>query len=362
MNPPARSDVLRQALLARKGGHIGTGGRGAVALRFDDAARDFRGRILPLLAQRSLPFTRVTTTRRVGIVPNEMDTWRNIQDYCLRHGGEVWNHGASHGDVSGETALHLEIVGALQDLRRNLPRVPVDCFAPPGGAAIRYDGHMPSRTAECWTETFAGRSIRDHHAIASGYLPDSYYRPLDGVLRDGQNHYSLDHYTDPEKAAAVIDRARDWKMGVVMMWHANNIGARDRQSLETFEATLDYLTEQRDAGKLLVLTVSGLAAADASSNHRDNILTKDSGNPFEETVAYPQYRRNIPGSTRELTATITGTPGSIVTSRIGESVRKHVIPTSGLLALRHPATIAVDVRRLDVAIDAPAHDVALLAV
>ncbi|MFI2562544.1 polysaccharide deacetylase family protein [Paenarthrobacter sp. NPDC018779] len=362
MNHPVRRELLRQALLARKGGRIGTGGRGAVALRFDDGARDFRDKVLPLLVERSLPFTRVTTTQRIGTVPTESDTWQNIQHYCLQHGGEVWNHGATHKDASGDDALHQEIVGALRDLRRFLPRLPIDCFAPPGGSSIRYDGHMPSRTVAAWAGTFAGRLINDFHALASGYFPDSYYRPLDGVLRDGQNHYSLDLYTETARATALVDRAREWRTGIVMMWHANNLGVKDRQSMEAFTAILDYLVEQRDQGSLLVLTASGLGTADASSTHRDNILVTGSGNPFAESIPYPQYRQNIPGSTRELTATVSAPAGTAVESVIGESARHHVVPVGGTLYLRHLATVPLDVKSLDITINAASRDVRLVPV
>src|SRR5699024_6341171 len=61
-----RRDLLQQGLRARKGGTIGTNGKAVVALRFDDAAGDFNRDVLPLLVERDLPFTRVTTTDRVG--------------------------------------------------------------------------------------------------------------------------------------------------------------------------------------------------------------------------------------------------------------------------------------------------------
>lgn len=356
-----RRSLLRQALTARKGGKIGTGGRGAIALRFDDNAKDFRDKVLPLLVERQLPFTRVTTTKRVGTIGNEMDTWANIQNYTIKHGGEVWNHGATHRDATGEEAIHTEIVGALHDMRAKMPRIPIDCFAPPGGASISYDGHMPSNTVDNWADTYAGRLIYGHHALVSGYFENSFYRPMDGVLRDGQTHYSVDLY-DAGRAKDLIDRARDWKMGVVMMWHAKNFGADKFMSTADFVATLDYLVAQREAGNLLVLTKSGLGVADVTSSARDDILPQPSGDPYRVKIDYPQYRQNVPGSTRELTATVTGPAGSTVTSRIGESSATHVIPATGMLALRHVATIPLDVRALIVSIDAPTTNARLYAI
>jgi hypothetical protein len=128
-----------------------------------------------------------------------------------------------------------------------------------------------------------------------------------------------------------------------MMWHSNNIGASGKQSLADFTATLDYIVAQRDAGNIVVLTKSGLGVADLGSNQRDDILATHTGNPFSETITFPQYRQNIPGSTRELTATVTGTAGATVTSAVGTSTRTHTIPAGGTLNLRHPVTIPTDV-------------------
>ncbi|XAZ30682.1 polysaccharide deacetylase family protein [Paenarthrobacter ureafaciens] len=338
---PVRREVLRQALTARKGGRIGTNGKGVIALRFDDAPVEFRTTILPLLVERRLPFTRVSTSQSINgtvIDPSEFPT---MQTYCLDSGGEVWNHGATHGDAVGDTNIYTEVIGSLTALRTAMPKLAIDCFAPPGGAETIYGWLMKDPAA--LANTYAGRTLMGWHALVSAYFQNTYYRPLDGQLRDGQIHYSVDAYTTLSQATTLVDRARDWKTGVVMMWHANNIGATDKQSLADFTATLDYIVAQRDAGNIVVLTKSGLGVADLGSSLRDDILTTHTGNPFSETITFPQFRQNIPGSTRELTATVTGTAGATVTSAVGTSSRTHTIPAGGTLNLRHPVTIPTDV-------------------
>lgn len=339
---------------------IGTGGRGAVALRFDDAPAEFRENVLPLLAERNLPFTRVLTSESVHGTPHPVGEFARMQEYCLAYGGEVWNHGRNHGDASGEE-LEPEILGALEALRAEMPQLPVDCFAPPGGGSISYDGQMPSRSIEQW-DTPAGELILRSHAIAGGYLPDTYYRPLDGQLRDGQIHYSCDPYSSGS-TKLLIDRARDWGVGMVMMWHPHNLDRGSNMTTADFVATLEHLVAQRDAGNILVLTASGLGVADRHSTARDDALsTHGTGRPFQENVQFPQYRQNLPGSTRELVATVTGTAGQRITAEVGETSREYTVPASGTLHLRHLVTLPQDIRKLTVKITGRCTDVHLYAV
>ena len=359
---PVRRELLQQALTARKGGRIGTAGRGVIALRFDDAPTAFTAKVLPLLRERNLPFTRVSTSDSIASTGETItDTdLTAMQDYCIQDGGEVWNHGRDHANASGDAAIYDNLIGALHKLREKMPRIPIDCFSPPGGA-VTYGGYMPAYAVSNWSDTYAGRVLMAHHALASGYFRDSYYRPLDGQLRDGQIHYSVDAYT-LAKAKELVDRARDWRVGVVMMWHGHNLDTEGNMSTADLEAFLDYLVAERDAGNVLVLTKSGLGVADARSDQRDNALITSAGDPFSESIAYPQYRQGVLGSTRELLATVTGTAGATVTSAIGESTRAHTIPASGTLALRHVATIPTDLTNLTVSIDATTENARLLAV
>lgn len=355
-----RREILRQGLLARKGGKIGTSGKGVIALRFDDAPAEFREKALPLLKELALPFARVTTSASIHDDVIDPAEFPLMQTYCLENGGEVWNHGADHKETTGEAA-EANLIGALAQLREAMPLLPIDCFAPPGGG-VSYDGNMPSKTAENWA-TEIGHILLSHHALVSGYFPNSYYRPLDGVLRDSQNHYSVDAY-NYDRVKQLVDRARDWHTGVVLMWHMNNPGTEGKMSLEDFEAALRYIAAQRDAGNILVLTKSGLGVADASTSWRDDLLATHEGEQaFSERIIYPQYRQQVPGSTRELTATVTGSPGATVTSSIAGMSREHTIPGGGTLMLRHLVTIPTDVdSTLTVSINAPCTDVHCYAV
>lgn len=340
-------DLLRQGIEARKGGRIGTAGRGVIALRFDDAPAEFVSKVLPLLEERGLPFTRVTTSESINGVDLPAGTFEDMQDYSIQFGGEVWNHGRTHGEASG-AELDGEISGALDTLREAMPRIPIDCFAPPGGS-ISWGGYMPSNSVENYTTTVAGQMVMNLHGLVTGYYPNSYYWPIDGKMRDGQNHYSCDVY-NANTMKTLIDRARDWRVGIVMMWHAHNLDTTGNTTTAALTEALDYLAAERDAGNLLVLTVSGMATADTSSDYRRDPLSTHSGSDWSESFQFPQFRREITGSTRELTATVTGTAGATVTSKVGESTRTHTIPAGGSLDLRHPATIPTDATSLSVSI------------
>ncbi|QDM57501.1 minor tail protein [Arthrobacter phage JEGGS] len=358
----ARRELLKQKLLARKG-IIGTANKGAIALRFDDAHAETASLVIPLLVERRLPFTRVTTSESINGVAIPAGSFTTMQSNCIQYGGEVWAHGKTHGEATKDVDIDAETIGALNTLRSAMPRIPIDCFAPPGGS-VSWGGYLPGVTISSWADTRAGQNLIANYAIASGYLPDTYYRPLDGVLRDGQTHYSLDAYT-LSNAKVRVDSARDWKVGIVFMFHANNLGTTGNMSVADFTAFLDYIVAQRDAGNLLVLTVSGLAVANKSISYRDDLLANNAnhfGNPFAQSFTFPQFRQGIQGSTRELVATVTGTAGTSITSVIGESTINHIIPAGGILNLRHVATIPSDVTALTVSINGNASNVHLYTV
>lgn len=357
----ARRELLKAQLLARKGGSIGTSGKGAVALRFDDYPADFREKVLPLLVERNLPFTRVIPSDSVHqetISDREFDL---MQEYCLNHGGEVWNHGRTHGNATNMGDVYRELITSRLDLEQKLPRLYVDCFAPAGGS-VQFGGYMPSNNIANYSDNFAGQQVIENHALVTGYFQDAYWWQLDGKLKDGYNHYSCDAYNF-ERMKQYVDWARDEKVGFVLMWHSRPFDTDDSMTLADFEKFLDYLVEQRNYGGVEVLTVSGLAVADKESTYRHDILkTHGSPSTFSETVTYSRYRKGIPGSTRELTATVEGNPGDTVTSIVGESTKTHQIPASGYLNLRHVCTIPKDVIHLSVSISAPAQNVHLYAV
>lgn len=359
-----KHQILLQRMTARKGGRIGTGGKGVIALRFDDAPTHFREKALPLLKELNLPFTRISTSESIYDSPIPVEEFTAMQAYCIESGGEVWNHGKDHKDLTEGTARD-NLIGALESLRAKMPRIPIDCFAPPGGA-VTYAGNMPTDSPEKW-DTPVGNLIMTHHAHASGYMTDSYFRVLDGVVRDSTPHYSVDTFT-ASRIQVLANQVRDWKHGLVLMWHMDKAGSGENgfSSWADFEASLRYIAQLRDQGSILVLTMTGLAVADAASAFRDDLIIGATGSSssFLQYVNEPGKRQNVLGSTRELTATVTGTPGAKVISRMGNfSVKTHTIPSSGTLQLRHVCTIPLDqTGNFAIRVEAPCSNVKCLAV
>lgn len=354
-----RRDMLKQGLSLRKG-KIGTGGVGVVSLRFDDAPDDFTSKILPLLVERRLPFTRVTTSDSIGgtVVPESI--FPTMQDYLINYGGEVFNHGRTHINVTGDLAIENEFIGALKKLRTLMPRVPIDCFSPPGGS-VTYDGHMPSNTIANFSDTRLGRSLYANHALVTGYLNNSTYRHLDGVPRDGFQHRSCDT-TPLSVMKSVTAHVANKGAGLVAMYHSNNIGATGYVSLADFTSYLDYLVAERSAGRVMILTVTGAVHADASTAYRSDFLsTHTSTGNFSETLV--SHLQGFYGATVELTAEVKGASGEKVISAIGEVYLEHTIPSTGTLYLRHPVTIPLDIpSSITVSINKPASNVHLYTV
>lgn len=344
-----KKDLLRQNLSARKGGVIGTNGKAAVALRFDDAPQPFFEKVLPILQKYGLPFTRVSTSVSIHgeILPQSI--WLDMQNYCIESGGEVWNHGKTHKDATGNDSMDSEILGALNTLRENMPRLSIDCFAPPGGG-VKYDGAMSNTSISNHAETYAGQMIYTNHAIVSGYFDNTYYRQLDGIVRDGQTHYSCDPY-DYTKCIGFVNRSVEYGTGIVLMYHPNNLDTASGIALTEFEKIMAEIARLRDTGSIEVLTLSGLSHADKYSSRRNDLLKGTaSGSTFTETITYLQLRHDTRGSTRVLTADVTGSQGTSVTSSIGGVAREWVIPSSGTLKLNHPYTIPTDINTLSVSI------------
>lgn len=332
--PMTRKAMLVQELKARKGGRIGVGDKAVVCLRFDDAPQEFVDIALPLLTELRLPFSRVTTTESIGDVVIDPAVFPAMQDYCIRYGGEVWNHGRTHMGATGYDTIRAETIEPLYVLRERMPRIPIDCYAPPGMGST-FDGHMSSDAPENWFNSIAGMELHSHHAIASGYMDSSLYRQLDGVVRDGQRHWSCDGWT-LSRAKSFIKTLQDERLGACLMWHANKVSA-------DFEAILQFIAAERDAARLVVLTNTGLECADASTTYRRNLLKGVPSAAFEHVwTGYDvECLQGYRGATVELVCEITGMAGQTITTNICGVEIAHTL-VEGAQTIRQVATIPLD--------------------
>src|SRR5574338_1393777 len=81
----------------RRGGVKSTGGKGAVALRFDHGLTTMKSTIVPLLAARNLPFAVAMNPSNWALAENSGATQADVQGWVTSDGCEIWNHGGNHG-------------------------------------------------------------------------------------------------------------------------------------------------------------------------------------------------------------------------------------------------------------------------
>lgn len=246
----------------RRRGSVSTGGKGAVALRFDHGLGNFRDIILPLLRARGLPSSLALNSRSWGLAENGGVAAADVNTWVQNDRVEVWNHGAHHGDADSTAALEDTIVAGLSELRSQIPAAVIDGFAVPGVGGTNYAGFNGGATLQSFYGTEAGRLILSHHAVTSGYLPSTTHRVLDGVVRQGQNHYTIDAATGTA-AEYQIDQAIANRTGLQIMLHPSVVGTTDKVTVAKLTAILDYIAAKRDAGELAVLSPYELTLADA---------------------------------------------------------------------------------------------------
>lgn len=332
---------------ARRGGRIGTSGRGAVALRFDHHTDMFWTIVLPLLEERGLPWAQIINPERLGTLNDSTTTYGLLQDYCLNVGGEVWNHGGNHDDALTEPDLDQQITGSLQALEVGLPGLAVEGWAPPGLVADAYMGASPFNTIERNTGTYAGRQILARHAFIAGYA-SAVYRPLDPTIQPiGAPHVTADQASFSSLRTA-LRAARDSRVGVAFMLHPNYVDEPGYISLAVFTQFLDEIVAMRDNGEIMVVSYSGLWLADSESTYRHDLAPSGQSETVvaagaTHSVNMPVYRHDhYLGAPREILVDVTAATSGEVTVRVGDStVTTHDV-TAGDSTIRRIVTLPAD--------------------
>lgn len=263
LDPPGRHQELKAAFRRAFGGVIGTGGRGAIALRCDHGLAPFRDLVLPLVRDRGLVVSQAVNPRNwhypenTGVTPEDLDSWVAAGDV------EIWNHSASHAAAETPSALRDQIVGGLTELEAQLPsaRGAIWGWAPPGvpGGYAGYDG---GKRPDGWATT-AGRLILEHHAVAQGSLYGTALRPLDARPRAGLARFQLDS-RDLAAILEKIDLAAETRQGLQLMIHPSVIGKEGFLSSQQVEQVLDRVISHRDAGRVMTLSPYQLLLADSA--------------------------------------------------------------------------------------------------
>lgn len=313
---------LREQEFRDRMGQVLTGGLGAVALRFDHGLANFNTKIRPLLEARGLPYSLALNSRSWGLAENTGVTAAMVDGWVAGGLAEVWNHGADHADHTGAIALEDAIHTGLTELRAQLPSAKIDGWVVPGVGGTNYDGFGVGDSMSAFADTVAGRIIQRYHAVSTGYITNTHLRPLDGRIRQGMGHFTLDGVT-VASAQFQIDAAISARTGLQLMTHPSLVDGSG-MSTANLTAVLDYIVAKRDAGQLVVLSPYKMMVADngeaAARVTIDNTVGRrafawDRGNT---------RKQQIYGDTglRDITALMSdGAGGNVYLSRTGNVVQ-----------------------------------------
>lgn len=229
-----------------------TGGKAAVALRFDHGLANFNSKIRPLLEARNLPYCLALSSRgwsvseNAGVTASMVNSWNRC---------EVWNHGAgpNHNDASDLQTLTDQIVKGKEELQAQLPDKKIWGFIPPGVGGTNYGGFNGGDSPEAFYGTLAGQLILEHHAVSSGAFTGTAYRPLDGEVRQGMAHAGLETRS-VSSLQSLVNTAIANHSGLQLMTHPSRLDESGYHTTAQLTQMLDYIVSKRDAGELVVLS------------------------------------------------------------------------------------------------------------
>ena len=340
----ARRAAVVEAGLKRRGGVVGTGGKPAIALRFDHHLQQFGDKVLPLLKQYRLPWGQMINAGNIG-KGNDTWAWSKLAKEAHDSGGEVWNHALTHGDVNSEFQADQAVTLGLSRLRENLPSLWVDSWAPPGQS--NYMGFTNQSEPEKFYETYPGKLVLAQHAFVRGSYPGPHH-PLNGQNLIGQSHVTIDAQTSAWCQAAVRS-ARDTGSGLTMMLHSNYLDQSGYMTTEDLDDTLAYIAQLRDAGEIVVLSNAGILMADANTPVRQTNMLSNAGagantGTWSQSVTSRSYRAHL-GVPHEAETWVKGT-GQV-------TLKVEVASPTNPVTAQHQVTLGSTSQRLSVLVAPP---------
>ena len=277
VNPAYRSLLMQQEMRRSKGGSIGIGNKGAIAIRFDDWQNDLRTTVAPLLIARGLPFShalisKFDTAHSWGVGT----TWADIKSLHSQ-GMEIWSHGEDHDDYIGNAGLYRNLVQSRLTIESH--GIKVQGFSMPGvgstysdavrGNARPYNG----LTAIDDYDSAEGNLIQETYALSEAYAGAA-YRDIPNGFYHGSGHSTLNLLT-LTTALASVDFCENFKTCARFMCHPGTLGSDGPLTLADFTTWLDYVVARRDAGGIEVVTPSALPYIDKSTARTDLLRAGD---------------------------------------------------------------------------------------
>lgn len=264
-------DMIVSAGLAKRGGGIGTAGKGVVSLRFSHHTVYFEQKILPLLKKYRLPWAQVLNPGNY-LTGNDLMTYENMTKAVHDTGGEIWDHGQTHSNFSTESEADYELGTSLEDLRAALPSIHIDNFAAYGSGDMM--GLKGWDTPEKF-DTYGGKILLSKYFIVNG-LFSGQVRRLNGPDLLGAPYAPLDRMS-LASARARVNACRDTAGGVMFMLHPNYLDQEGYITTETLDEVLALIAAERDAGNIRVLSTTGYLIANSSSSDQNLIQLGGAG-------------------------------------------------------------------------------------
>lgn len=267
---PMTQHAIRQNQMVQAIGPVDTGGLGAVAIRCDHGFTNFRDKVLPAVKARGIKVAMAYNPRNWHYAENAGVTAADLNGWVAAGDVEIMNHSANHLGADARPDLYDQIVNGLAEIEAELPaaRGQVWGFAPPGVSTGDYGGFDGGRGPEGW-DTYAGQLILQHHAVGTGYLPGTSRRVLDGQIRDGLGHVTIDGRAVAD-IKADIDDAIASKRGLQLMLHPSTLDTTGKLSTAQLVEVLDYIVTKRDAGEIKALSPYQMLLADATRGPKDS--------------------------------------------------------------------------------------------
>lgn len=289
--PPSDSHGMRVQAFKDAYPLVSTGGKGVVTLRFDHGLTNFKSTIWPLLQQYNVKAYIAMNSRNWGILENSGATFADAKAWIASGLVEFGNHTADHADRNTDAGIYDNIVNGRLELEDQLGTI-IHGFTVPGLSEYDKMYGFASGSLDTYSSTYAGGLILANHGIVSG-VANGVHRPLDGVVRQGQNHYGWEWRT-AEDTKSLIDQAVSRKTALTLMAHPRYLGMTGYFDAAIAEEIIAYIRAQIDAGNLADLSFyqSHHAQLDPVSSDTDWIDVIPSGpavDPAEPGVV--QFRR-----------------------------------------------------------------------
>ena len=314
---PVKIDMLRQFSRLRRGGKVGTAGKTPVSLSFDHGFVNFRDKVLPHLIRLGLPCTVATNPNTLNVAgESEGVTFADLQSWSLNHGIEIAHHSRSHLDAPTLDTAGFEqaILSTIPEFKANMPEVIADAYIMPGVSGTGYDGFGAGLPPENWYTHPAGRMILSNFPVVTAAMLGQ-ATPALGVPTQTIDRAGVDITSWAKATEDKISSLAGTHLGMAVFNHPSKID--NGITSERFVQFLEFLAAERDAGRIEVLTVSGFAYADVTSNVRANLAPSWEGN--QAIITLPPMLEYIAGAQVlvETTATTSGDLTMTATSDVG---------------------------------------------